>query len=571
MIPRLHKRGGRTAGLLHYLYGPGTHEEHLDPHLVAAFDPLAPDPGRDPQATYRQLQQLLDQPVNALPEQRRPDKHVWHLSVRAAPEDPVLSDEDWAAIARRVVNATGIAPDGDETACRWAAVRHADDHIHIVATLVRDDGRRPRLHNEARRAQTEARAIEADYGLRRVAPGDGTAAKRSTSAERNKAERLGQDSTSRELLREHVHRALAGAVDETEFFDRLAAEGVRIKKRVAPSGDMLGYSVAIVGDRNKTGQPIWFSGSKLAPDLSLPRIRKRFATTADMAGPPTVLERSGATAPVRARHFAAEASDAALTSMTSGDDGAASAQLIGVGEVLDALTQTSGGTTRNELREAARHFERATRSHIRAKEAQMHGLRRAALQIVHSGPALGRGPDGAATASLLDIVILAVVAAARWHAARAHAQQAEAAQRAADHLRAAYQATAAAPLAAMRTYGQQLPDPVRQRQANTVRTTLPHLSDRLQAEPGWNALTAALDQAERAGHDTTALLTKAAARRELDSADSISDVLVWRLHHLGYITPPTTAPRTQRPRPATAQVPAAAVVANQPANRPRRR
>ena len=67
MIPRIHKRGSATVGLIRYLYGPGTHEEHIDPHLVAAFDPLMPDPGRDPQATYGQLQRLLDQPVNALP------------------------------------------------------------------------------------------------------------------------------------------------------------------------------------------------------------------------------------------------------------------------------------------------------------------------------------------------------------------------------------------------------------------------------------------------------------------------------------------------------------------------
>ena len=114
MIPSIHERGSETIGLISYLYGPGTEEEHIDPHLVAAFDPLTPDPGRDTKASYRQLQRLLDQPVSALPARRRPKKHVWHLSVRAAPEDPILSDEDWAAIARRMVAATGIAPDGDE-------------------------------------------------------------------------------------------------------------------------------------------------------------------------------------------------------------------------------------------------------------------------------------------------------------------------------------------------------------------------------------------------------------------------------------------------------------------------
>lgn len=66
VIPRVHKRGTRTIGLLYYLYGPGTHEEHIDPHLVAAWDSLAPDPGRDPEATHQALQQLLDLPVDSV-------------------------------------------------------------------------------------------------------------------------------------------------------------------------------------------------------------------------------------------------------------------------------------------------------------------------------------------------------------------------------------------------------------------------------------------------------------------------------------------------------------------------
>ena len=34
-------RGGRPDGLIRYLYGPGRHEEHTDPHIVAAWR----DPG----------------------------------------------------------------------------------------------------------------------------------------------------------------------------------------------------------------------------------------------------------------------------------------------------------------------------------------------------------------------------------------------------------------------------------------------------------------------------------------------------------------------------------------------
>ncbi|GLV98577.1 hypothetical protein Slala05_22090 [Streptomyces lavendulae subsp. lavendulae] len=66
-------------------------------------------------------------------------------TVRAAPEHRHLSDAEWGEIAQRIVAAAGIAPEDDDLTCRWIAVRHAGDHIHILATTVREDGRRPKL------------------------------------------------------------------------------------------------------------------------------------------------------------------------------------------------------------------------------------------------------------------------------------------------------------------------------------------------------------------------------------------------------------------------------------------
>ncbi|OKI00913.1 mobilization protein [Streptomyces sp. CB02923] len=565
MIPRLQKRGSRTIGLLRYLYGPGTHEEHIAPHLVAAFDPLTPDPGRDPHATFQQLQRLLDQPVDALPTSRRPEKHVWHLSVRAAPEDPVLADEDWGAIARRMVAATGLAPKGDEQACRWAAVRHADDHIHIIATLVRDDGRRPRLNNEAKRAQQEARRIEADYGLRRVGTGDGTAARRPTSAERHKAQRRGQVATSRELLREAARTARAGAATEQEFFDRLAAEGVRIKLRTAPSGDVTGYSLAHIGDRNADQEPIWYSGSKLAPDLSLPKIRERLAqANPDSMTKPehSATARAAPSAPARARRSATAVVWEAAHHLDDVGDGAAAAQIAAAGEVLDTLVKTSSPSTRIGLREAARRFERASRSHVRAQHQHSRALRKAARELVYGGSALGSGEDGAATAMVLDSLVFLAIAIARWHTQRHHEQQALAARQAAQHLRAAYRTSAATPLALLREQGQHLPRGIHARHAATVQATLPRLADTILAEPGWNALAATLTQAHQAGRDPRHLLAEAAAYREVDSADSVSDVLVWRLRHLADL------PADARPLPDRARQPSGTVPSPTPRSLP---
>ncbi|MEU8913168.1 relaxase/mobilization nuclease domain-containing protein [Streptomyces nigrescens] len=538
--------GGRTYGLLAYLYGPGRRDEHTDPHLVASWMPgLTPDPGRDPTATLKQLTDRLDLPVLALPKHRRPARHVWHCPVRTAPGDRHLTDAEWAEVARRIAHATGIAEEGDDRACRWIAVRHADDHIHLVATLVREDGRRPRRHNDGIRAQAECRKIEAEFGLQILNEGDRTAAQRPTSAERAKAERAGRTATAREILHERVRQALSGAASEEEFFRRLAEAGLRVDKRLAPSGDILGYKVALPGDRNRHGEPIWFPGSKLAPDLSLPKIRQRLhaglsddnATLNNHPGDPL--------RPARARREATHIAEQATVALAGDNDAESAAHLVGVGELLDGLAQTSPASIRKELTQAARAFERATRSHIRAERADNRAIRSAARGIIRAGNALGKGEDGGATAMLLSTMVLVTIAAARWHSARGHAQQAAAAQQAAQHLRSAYRQAAATPMNAMREQGRSLAESVRQRYATALEAALPEQAGHLRREPGWDALTATLVQAERAGHDPETLLQQAIAWRELDTADSVTDVLVWRLRRIGNLPATTGTPRAR--------------------------
>ncbi|TXS80627.1 mobilization protein [Streptomyces sp. me109] len=531
MIPSVNPSGSDTRGLLYYLYETGKYEDHTDPHLVASFDGMSPDPGRDPNATLKDLQQLLDQPVMALAKHARPAKHVWHTSVRADPGDRILSDEEWADIARRIVAATGIDPGDGQPGCRWAAVRHADDHIHIVATLVTEDGHRPDDFRSGARAQAEARLIEKELGLHQVAPGDGTAAQRPTSAERHKAERQGRERTAREELRETVRRAVAGARSDEEFFDRLAAAGLLIRKRAAPSGDLLGYKVALPDDLNKDGEPVFYPGARLAPDLSLPRIRERWAGEAQDV-PAARREdaiRTGPGSPAAARRGTASAVWQAVLVVEQGEDAVAAAHIAAAGEVLDALAKTSAAHTRRELRDAATAFERASRSHVRAIRGHDRALRQAARNLVQGGPALGRGEDGATTAMVIDMLFFLITAAAHWHARKGHAQQAEATTRAAEHLRTAYQTAAAQPLGVLYQRGRRLSRPMLQRQTVLLREALPELAEQILAEPGWYALAATLAETEAAGHDPAALLSDVAGRRELGTADSISDVLVWRM------------------------------------------
>ncbi|MGW2169235.1 relaxase/mobilization nuclease domain-containing protein [Streptomyces sp. NPDC001705] len=554
MVPDI-GRGSRTHGLLVYLYGPGRREEHTDAHLVGSWDGFAPDPGRDPdpKVTLARLTAVLDLRVKQAGD-RAPAKHVWHCSARTAPGDRRLDDEEWNAVAQRIVHATGIAPDRDPDGCRWIAVRHAEDHIHIVATLVRGDLRNPRLNYDFNKAQAECRRIEKEMGLRRLNAGDGTAAKNPSSAEKFKAERTGRPETSRETLRETVRRAVAGADSEEEFFTRLREAGVRVKLRHAPSGDALGYSVALPSDRNRDGDPVWYPGSKLAPDLSLPGIRLRLTEgAAEPNAPADDADRTDWSPPARQRRNAVVIAERSATLLERAEDGEAAAQLVGVGELLDAVAQTSPANTRAELAAAARVFERATRSHVRAERADTRALRSAAQGIVQAGGALGRGEDGGTTAMLVSTLVLVTLAAARWHSARGHAQQAHASRQAAAHLRTAYHQAAATPMRMLHDQGRALPDAQRLMHEATLRAVLPEKVVRAGGtEARTDALVATLAQAERAGHDSEAFLRQAIDMRELDSADDVNDVLVWRLRRIAQL-PAHPGDGARRPQAATRQ------------------
>src|SRR5215831_163370 len=132
------------------------------------------------------------------------DKPVWHCAVRAAPEDRMLSDAEWAQVAARVMHRTGLAPDGDELGVRWVAVRHAADHIHIVATLARQDGTWPKTWNDYYRVGEACHDAERRFGLRSTAPADRTAGRRPTRAETEQAARRGWAESARVTLRGEV-------------------------------------------------------------------------------------------------------------------------------------------------------------------------------------------------------------------------------------------------------------------------------------------------------------------------------------------------------------------------------
>ena len=436
MIGKVCPRGQDVAGLIRYLYGPGRREEHTDPHIIAGYRPrqeLEPPLRAGGSRDFRRLVGLLRLPHDALGKWGYATP-VWHCSMRAAPEDRLLSDAEWAGIARDVMHRTGLCPRGEEDdAVRWIAIRHGPDHIHLVAMLARQDRTRPRVHNERYRVRDACIAAERQYGLRSTAPADRTAARRPNRAETGKAARHGRDEPPRVTLRRHVSTAAASAGSTGEFFARLDQAGVLVRLRCSTRnpGQVTGYAVALPGDTARNGDPVWYGGGKLAPDLSWPKLQQRWTRPARPDSPLTPGEaealweyaaRTVADATARIRFFTATGNPAAAA------DAAYAAS--------DALHTAAAALGSRDLRRAADDYDRAARQpygRIPSPTPAGNQLRHAARIIAAYAYLTG---DRALTPIVLLVRLAALAeAVAELRESQQRAAQAAAALRAAQHLR----------------------------------------------------------------------------------------------------------------------------------------
>ena len=438
MIGKVCPRGQDVAGLIRYLYGPGRREEHTDPHIIAGYRPpsdLEPPLRASGSRDFRRLAGLLRLPHDVLGKWGYA-KPVWHCSMRAAPEDRLLSDAEWADVARDVMHRTGLCPRGEEDdAVRWIAIRHGPDHIHLVAMLARQDRTRPRVVNERYRVRDACIAAEQQYGLRSTAPADRTAARRPTRAETGKAARHGRDEPPRTTLRRHVSTAAASAASREEFFACLDQAGVLVRLRysVQNPGQVTGYTVALPDDTARNGEPVWYGGGKLAADLSWPRLRQRWTRPARPDTPLSAAEadalweyaaRTAADATARIRFYTATGNPAAAA------DAAAATS--------DALHVAAAALGSRTLRRAADAYDRAARQpygRIPAPTPAGNQLRHAARLISAYAYLTG---DRTLTPVVLLVRLAALAdAVAELRDSQQRAAQAAAALRAAQHLRTA--------------------------------------------------------------------------------------------------------------------------------------
>jgi hypothetical protein len=429
-------RGRHVEPLIRYLFGPGRHHEHTDPHIVAGWrhpaalePPLLPSGKRD----FRHLYGLLNRPHQALGA-RGYERPVWHCSLRAAPGDRMLSDDEWAAIARRVMAQTGLAPCGqDDSAVRWVAVRHAADHVHVVAMLARQDGTKPRLRGDWFQVRAACNAAEQRFGLRSTAPADRTAPKRPTRGEQEKAARRNLNEPPRVTLRRHVAAAAATTASQKAFFTALKDAGVLVRPRYSTRdpGQVTGYAVALPGDTSPDGTPIWYSGGKLAASLTWPKLSQRWTGPAHPMHRPDRLTWAERDKIYRhAEQAAAQATGAIRAGTADAQDAAWAA-----GDTLRAASAVLGNPA---LRRAADAFDRAAsppQARIPPPTHAGYHLRRAA-RLIGALAYINHDPGLMPLKLMLQLAALAETTA-ELHAVQHRAHQAAAARTAATHLRTA--------------------------------------------------------------------------------------------------------------------------------------
>jgi hypothetical protein len=176
-------------------------------------------------------------------------------------------------------------------AVQWVAVRHADNHVHVVAPLARQDGKRVWPRNDFHRAREASLAVEARYGLTRTSPADRTGDRQTSRPEQRQHARRIADRAERglpapagpdrEVLRDKVRAALAGTTSFEQFTERLRRDGVLVRPRMSTVNpdEITGYAVALppTGPDAAAGvEPVWFGGGKLAADLTFPQLQARW-------------------------------------------------------------------------------------------------------------------------------------------------------------------------------------------------------------------------------------------------------------------------------------------------------
>jgi len=162
-------RGERAGDIAAYLHGPGKANEHeytAGNVRHSGGMVIGGNLGREGHTDGTRWAADLREAAGTRPDIRKP---IWQVSLRTAPGDRRLSDEQWRDAATIMAERMGYEDHP------WVMVRHGEDHVHIVVSRVSDTGQVWHARQDFRAAQSAATALEKHFGLvqapRQKAPG----------------------------------------------------------------------------------------------------------------------------------------------------------------------------------------------------------------------------------------------------------------------------------------------------------------------------------------------------------------------------------------------------------------
>lgn len=302
-------KGRDMGGLLAYLYGPGSRNEHTNQHAIASsHDDLMVQAfqGSLTSGEAREMGSVLVRNFESVHVRERAlalvgggdevsqaganggvadvdrntdvPPHVFHAFLSLHADDGQLTDQQWNTVAHDYVREMfGKQSESLE----WVAVRHGlsekgNDHIHIALNRVDADGNYANVHRDYERSRKAARTLEKRHPfLTKMHTLDGER----TSGRYTRAEREIYAGRSRGQLpsqqKARIVRAAAGmAQNERQFLALMSDKGLKVSPRWGRGSreEVVGFSVKLANDP----KDVYVGGGRLAGDLTLPKLRERW-------------------------------------------------------------------------------------------------------------------------------------------------------------------------------------------------------------------------------------------------------------------------------------------------------
>lgn len=308
MIPNI-KKGAHMTGLVLYLVSQDektaqrTGNVHQNPHVIGGDGFLQAWHGSEElsRASAHEISAYLDEPRQAFgtsmkaqvtsqdPETGKKvvegykDQHVWHCSLSLRPDEGPLPEDQWERITQQFMDRMGMTEASGKSPCRWVAIHHGasaggNDHVHIAASMIREDGTRwEGRYNDFKNAQEACRELEKEHGLVQVeGKSSGLNVRAEKRHEREQRDRLGMSQTIPQEMASRIRAAATASTSEAEWIRRCRKSGVVLKPRFAAgTTDVVkGYSAALKPQRYGGKLSTFFGGGTLGEDLTIDRVRE---------------------------------------------------------------------------------------------------------------------------------------------------------------------------------------------------------------------------------------------------------------------------------------------------------